>query len=49
MKEFLGIFILVMFFSFLFFGSLQKEEQLIKKHCAGLQGYEFGQCAASIY
>ena len=27
----------------------ENEEKLINKHCAGLQGYNFSHCAASIY
>ena len=25
------------------------EEQLVKEHCSGLTGYEYGACQASIY
>lgn len=27
----------------------EKEDELVKKHCSGLTGYEYGQCQAIIY
>lgn len=27
----------------------ESEDQLVKEHCAGLTGYEYGTCQASIY
>lgn len=27
----------------------EREDQLVKEHCSGLTGYEYGTCQASIY
>lgn len=48
-KELLFTILIVSFCAFAILDSAQKEEDLVKKHCSGLTGYEYGQCQASIY
>ena len=48
-KEFVALLLLTSFFVFGMIYSAQKEEELVKQHCSGLTGYEYGQCQASIY
>lgn len=49
MKEFLIMMAMAIIFGWMFAHSLEKEQELIDKHCKGLSGYEYGECQASIY
>lgn len=48
-KEFIGTVLILVLFCFLIVSCTKKEEELVQKHCAGLTGYAYGQCQASIY
>ncbi len=49
LKEFIaGALLTLVMVSAIFFSMVQ-EDNLVEKHCAGLSGYEYGQCQASIY
>ena len=49
MKEFLIMMAMAIALGCMFAHGLEKEQELIDKHCAGLSGYEYGKCQAGIY
>lgn len=48
-KELLAVLLITAFFVYGIMYSAQKEDELVRTHCSGLSGYEYGQCQASIY
>jgi len=52
LKEFMNALLVVALFflmGWMVLDCAKQEEDLVKKHCSGLTGYEYGQCQASIY
>lgn len=49
MKEILASMLFAIVFTLMVISCAAREDQLVKEHCSGLSGYEYGACQASIY
>ena len=49
MKELFASMLIVIVFALTVVTCAEHEDQLVKEHCSGLTGYEYGQCQASLY
>ena len=49
MKELFASMLIAIVFTLMVISCAECEDQLIKEHCSGLTGYEYGTCQASIY
>lgn len=49
MKELFASMLIAIVFTLMVISCAEHEDQLVKEHCSGLSGYEYGICQASIY
>lgn len=49
MKELFASMLIAIVFTLMAISCAEREDQLVKEHCSGLTGYEYGTCQVSIY